>query len=55
MGHTNRKTHQTKKKLYGDEATDAGLTLVKEIDQVMKLSLDRLVQEIRDEANVCKT
>ena len=37
-----------KKKLYGDEATDAGLTLVKEIDRVMKLSLDRLVQEIRD-------
>jgi hypothetical protein len=37
-----------KKKLNGEKATDAGLTLVEEIDRVMKLSLDRLVQEIRD-------
>jgi hypothetical protein len=34
--------------LNGEKATDAGLTLVEEIDRVMKLSLDRLVQEIRD-------
>ena len=32
----------------GEKATGAGLTLVEEIDRVMKLSLDRLVQEIRD-------
>ena len=49
MGHTNRKTHQAKKKkLHGEKATDAGLTLAEEIDRSMKLSLDRLVQEIRD-------
>ena len=37
-----------KKKMDGEKATGAGLTLVEEIDRVMKLSLDRLVQEIRD-------
>ena len=31
-----------------EKATVAGLTLVEVIDRVMKLSLDRLVQEIRD-------
>ena len=47
-GNTNRKLHQTKKKMDGEKATGAGLTLVEEIDRAMKLSLDRLVQEIRD-------
>lgn len=37
-----------KKKMDGEKATGAGLTLVEEIDRVMKLSLDRLVQEIHD-------
>ena len=32
----------------GENATGAGLMLVEVIDRIMKLSLDRLVQEIRD-------
>eukprot|EP00731_Ephydatia_muelleri_P028946 Em0020g590a len=41
-----------KKKMDGEKATGAGLTLVEEIDRVMKLSLDRLVQEIRDRSKL---
>ena len=37
-----------KKKMDGEKATGAGLTLVEEIDRVMQLALDRQVQEIRD-------
>lgn len=37
-----------RKKMTGEKATDVGLTLTQEVDRVMKLSLDRLVQEIQN-------